>query len=102
MALPFPRLQPTNDFAHPGKGLRGRGWASVSCVHQAVSTRVGFPWGSDGKNPSTMQDTLVQSLILEDPLEKGIVTHSSILTWRIWTVEPGGLQSLGTQRVEQD
>ena len=39
----------------------------------------------------------------EDPLEKGMATHSSILAWRIlWTEEPGGLQSIGSQRVEHD
>ena len=82
MALPVSSPTPNEcEFAHPGKGLRG--CASVSCVQQAVSTRVGFPGDSDGKNPFTMQDTLVQSLILEDPLEKGMATHSSILTWRI-------------------
>ena len=42
----------------------------------------------------------VQSLGQEDPLEKGMATHSSILAWRIpWTEEPGGLQSIGLQRV---
>ena len=42
----------------------------------------------------------VQSLDHEDPLEKGMATHSSILAWRIpWTEEPGGLQSMGSQRV---
>ena len=50
-----------------------------------------------------MQETWVQSLGQEDPLEKGMATHSSILAWRIrWTEEPGGLQSLGSQRVGQD
>ena len=50
-----------------------------------------------------MQETSVQSLGQEDPLEKGMATHFSILAWRIpWTEEPGGLQSLGVQRVEQD
>ena len=39
----------------------------------------------------------------EDPLEKGMVTHATILAWRIpWTEEPGGLQSMGSQRVGQD
>ena len=39
----------------------------------------------------------------EDPLEKGMATHSSILAWRIlWTEEPGGLQSIGSQRVRHD
>ena len=52
------------------------------------------------KNLPAMQETQVQSLSLEDPLEKGMATHSSILAWMIpWTEEPGGLQSLGSQRV---
>ena len=55
------------------------------------------------KNLSAMQETQVQSLGWEDPLEKGTATHSSILAWRIpWTEEPGGLQSMGWQRVGQD
>ena len=50
------------------------------------------------KNPSAMQETWVQSLGMEDPLEKGMATHSNILAWRIpWTEEPGGLQSTGSQ-----
>ena len=55
------------------------------------------------KNTSAMQETQVQSLGWEDPLEKGMATLSSILAWRIpWTEEPGGLQSMGFQRVEDD
>ena len=50
-----------------------------------------------------MQETRVQYLYQEDPLEKGMATHSSILAWRIpWTDEPSGLQSLGSQRVEHN
>ena len=50
------------------------------------------------ENPPTGQETQVQSLGLEDPLEKEMATHSSILTWEIpWTEEPGGLQSVGSQ-----
>ena len=50
-----------------------------------------------------MQETLVSSLGQEDPLEKEMATHSSILAWRIpWTGEPDGLQSMGSQRVEHD
>jgi len=50
-----------------------------------------------------MQETLVRSLDWEDPLEKGMATHSSIVAWRIpWAEEPGGLQSMGLQRVEHD
>ena len=52
------------------------------------------------KMPPAVQETWVPSLGLEDPLEKGMATLSSILVWRIpWTEEPGGLQSLGSQRV---
>ena len=55
------------------------------------------------KNLPAMQETQVQSLGWEDPLEKGMATHSSILAWRIpWTEEPGGLQSMGSQRVGHD
>ena len=51
------------------------------------------------KNTAAMQETQVQSLGQEDPLEKGMATHSSILAWRIpWTEEPGELQSIGSQR----
>ena len=49
------------------------------------------------KNPPTVQETWVQSLGWEDPLEEGMATHSSFLAWRIpWTEEPGGLQSMGS------
>ena len=50
-----------------------------------------------------VRETRVQSLGREDPLEKGMATHSSMLAWRIpWTEEPGGLQSMGLQRVGHD
>ena len=55
------------------------------------------------KNPPALQETLVDFLGREDPLEKGMVTYSSILAWRIsWTEEPGGLQSMGLPRVGHD
>ena len=55
------------------------------------------------KNPPAMQETWVQSLDWKDTLEKEMATHSSILAWRIsWTEEPGGLQSIGLQRVRHD
>ena len=55
------------------------------------------------KNLPAMQETQVQSLGGEDPLEKEIETHSSILAWRIpWTEEPGGLQSMGSRAVGHD
>ena len=50
-----------------------------------------------------MQETQIQSLDWEDPLEKEMATHSSVLSWKIlWTEEPGGLQSMGSQRVGHD
>ena len=55
------------------------------------------------KNLLAMQETQVQSLGREDPLEEGMVTHSSILAWRLpWTQEPGVLQSTGWQRVRHN
>ena len=67
-------------------------WASL--VAQMVKKK---------KNLPAMQEMWVQSLGREDPLEKGMATHSSILSWRIpWTEEAGRLQSLGSQRVGQD
>ena len=60
-------------------------------------------WGGNGSGSCVgflpvMQETLFRSLGWEDPLEKGIATHSSILAWRIpWAEEPGGLQSIGSQ-----
>ena len=60
----------------------------------------GLPSGSVVKNLPAMQETQVQSLGQEDLLEEGTATHSSVLEWRIpWTEEPGGLQSVGLQRV---
>ena len=55
------------------------------------------------KNLPAMWETPVRSLGWEDPLEEGMAAHSSILAWRIpWTEEPGGLQSMGSQRVGHD
>ena len=55
------------------------------------------------KHLPAMQETWVQSLGCEDPLEKEMATHSSMLAWRIpWTEEPGGLQFMRSQRVGQD
>ena len=55
------------------------------------------------KHLPAMQETWVRSLGWEDPLEKEMATHSSILAWEIpWTEEPGGLQSMGSQRVGHD
>ena len=59
-----------------------------------------FPGGSTVRNSPAVQETWIQSQGQEDPLEKEMATHSNILAWRIpWTKEPGGLQSIGLQRV---
>ena len=62
---------------------------------------MGFPSASDVKNLPAMQDTQVQSLSQEDPLEKGMATHSSILAWRIpWTEEPSAVSHLEKMNLE--
>ena len=67
----------------------------------------GFPGGARGKEPACQcrrcKRLWVQSLGQEDPLEEGMATHSSIFAWSIpWTEEPGGLQSIGSQRVRHN
>ena len=63
-----------------------------------LSSIKGFPGGSVVKNLPAMQETRVQCLGWEDPLEKEIATASSIIAWTIpWIGEPGGLQSMGLQ-----
>jgi len=64
----------------------------------------GLPWWlKQQRIRLPMQKTQVQSLGWKDPLEKGMATHSNILAWRIpWTEDPGGLQSMGSQRIRQD
>ena len=55
------------------------------------------------KNPPAMEETRIRSLGWEDPLEKAMAAHSSILAWKIpWTEETGGPQSMGSQRVRHD
>ena len=64
---------------------------------------MGYAGGSVVENLPVMQETQVRPLDREDPLEKEMATHSSILAWEIpWTEEPGGLQSMGSERVRQD
>ena len=63
---------------------------------------MGFPGGSEVKNPSDRQRTHVLSLDQEDLLEKEMATHSSTLAWKIlWTEEPGRLQSMWSDTTEQ-
>ena len=66
-------------------------WSEETCLRRQ---KVGVPMPA-------IQETWVQSLGQEDPLEKGMATHPSILAWEIpWTEEPGGLKSMGSQRVK--
>ena len=68
--------------------------------------KLGFQGSSAVKNPPAVQETQVMRLPFvdgEDPLEEGLTAHSSVLAWEIpGTEEPGGLQSLGSQRVRSD
>ena len=77
--------------------------ATASVLLRKGNTRdFGFPGGSAVKNPRAVQETL-QTLGQEDPLEKDMATHSSVLAWRIpGTGEPGGLPSMGSHRVRHD
>ena len=81
--------------------MLGKGFPSIlpKCTHTHGASLV----AQRLKRLPTMQETWVRSLGQEDPLEKEMATHSSILAWRIpWTEEPGGLESTGSQRVGDD
>ena len=74
----------------------------LCCRTKAVFTS-GFPGGSDGKESTCNVRDLVQSLGWDNPRERGMGTHSSILAWRItWTEEPSGLQSVELQGVRHN
>ena len=82
---------PPSQIPIPDRNAESCGSYGASLVAQMV------------KNLPAMQETRVQSLGWEDPLEKGMATHSNVLAWRIpWTEEPGGLQSMESQRVGHD
>ena len=72
----------------------------IDLVVKEYSILMGFPGGSEGKESACNADSTPG---LGRSLEKGMVTHSSILAWRIsWTEEPGGLQSIELQRIRHD
>ena len=81
-------------------------WKDSTCYkatkpHCTLNRIDGFPGGS--LRLPAMHETRVRSLGWEDPLKKEMATHCSILAWRFpWTEEPGGLQSMGWQRVGHD
>ena len=88
----------------PGMNLTFLNQSVPVADFKQIMSSPGFLGGSVVKNQPAMQETKetwVQSLDVEDALEKEMVTHSSILAWKIpWTEEPGGLQSLGSQELD--
>ena len=81
----------------------GLGYMSLLLHMALIGSLSGFPGGSDSKESDCKAGDPVLILGWEEPLEKGMATHSSILAWRIpWTEEPGRLQHMGSQRVRQD
>ena len=91
----------------PGAGREAGSRASDTLIFffffRVFNPSVGFPVGTVVKNPPANAGDTVGFLGQEDPLEEGTAIHSGILAWRIpWTEEPGGLQSLGSQRVRHD
>ena len=75
---------------------------SLKVLHPSMAV-MGLPKWLRQQSPSLIQKTCVRSQGQEDPLEKGMATHSHILAWRIpWIEEPGKLQSTGSHRVKHD
>ena len=112
--LPDPRVKPTSAVFLTGQVSdesfvqRGLPWwlSGEESAFQSISFRLvppGFPVAQRLKHLPPMWETWIRSPGQEDPLEKEMVTHSSILAWRIpWTEKPGRLQSTGSQRVGHD
>ena len=99
-----PRILEWVDYPFSSRSFQPRNWTRVSCTAGRFFTTWAMreaPVCCIWKNLSAMQETWVQSLGWEDPLEN--TTHFSILVWEIpWTEEPGRLQSIGLQRVGYD
>ena len=95
------------DLKSPRRSLKSHLLHHCSWVHMLLFSScyypfLGFPGGAMVKELPTVWETC-QSLSQEGPLEKGVASHSNILAWRIpWTEEPGGLQSMGSQRVRHN
>ena len=74
-------------------------WLTKTSNSMHLTSSQGFPGGSAVKSLPAMQEMRVRSLVWENPMEKEMATHSSILAWETpWTEEPGGLQSVGSQK----
>ena len=77
-------------------------WGKYICIKCISLNKMGFLVACMVKNLPALQETQVRSLGREDPLEKGMATHSSVLAWRnSWPEEPGGLQSMESQRTQK-
>ena len=98
-ARKFPTLSCSDFQEHLSYSFLLKTLLSISVPHTLLNNQASLvAWTV--KNLPAMQETQIWFLGCEDPLEKGMVTHSSILAWRIpWTEEPGRLQSMGSQRV---
>ena len=94
MTYSFPDLEPVKETQEKG---------NKSLKLEELLQREDFPVAEMVKNLPAMQETRIQSLVWEDPLEKGMSIHSSIRAWRIpWTEKLGRLQFMGSQRVGND
>ena len=92
-------------ISFPFRSPQSAEWSSLwyTVGSHKLSIFINFPIAQTVKNLPAMQETQVWSLSQEDPLEKEMVTHSSILAWRIpWAEEPDRLQFMGSQRVGLD
>ena len=87
--------------ACPGTGCRNLTWVKdLACFWCVASISASNGWAQMAKNLPAMQETRIQFLSQEEPLEKGMATHFIVLTWRIpWTEEPGRIQPTGLKRV---
>ena len=97
------RIRKTRDLFKKIRDTKGIFHVKMGSIKDRNDMDQDFLVSQTVKNLPAMQETRVQSLGWEFPLENGRATHSSILAWRIpWTEEPGRLQSMGSQRVRHD
>ena len=86
-----------------GEAGRSRRPGPRRCINSSSAESLGLPWWLRWKSLPATPETWVRSLGRKDPLENGLATHSSILAWETpWMEEPGGLQSMGSQRLRHD
>ena len=101
LAWRIPGMEEPGELLSMGSHRVGHDWSYLAAA--VLSTHLGFLVAQIINSLPAMWETWVRSLGWEDPLEKEIAIHSSILPWKIpWMKEPGGLQSVGCQRVRHD